>query len=60
MSGISFLSESECVRLLADWRLVREVEEQMRSVVTGFAEIIPLTWLQFFDEKELEVYLNQD
>ena len=45
----SFLS------LILDWRFKRGVEEQTKAFLDGFEEIVPLHWLQYFDERELEV-----
>lgn len=42
-------------RLLTDWRFTRGVEEQTKAFLDGFNEVAPLEWLRYFDEKELEV-----
>lgn len=42
-------------RLLTDWRFTRGVEEQTKAFLDGFNEVVPLEWLRYFDEKELEV-----
>ena len=42
-------------RLLTQWRFKRGVEEQMKAFMDGFSEVVPLHWLQCFDERELEV-----
>ena len=39
------------------WRFKRGVEEQTKAFLDGFNEVVPLQWLQFFDEKELELML---
>jgi len=41
--------------LMAEWRLTRGVERQTKAFLDGFNEVVPLQWLQYFDEKELEV-----
>lgn len=41
--------------LLTDWRFTRGVKEQTRAFLDGFNEVVPLEWLRYFDEKELEV-----
>lgn len=41
--------------LLTNWRFTRGVEEQTRAFLDGFNEVVPLEWLRYFDEKELEV-----
>ena len=38
-----------------NWRFTRGVEEQTQAFMDGFNEIVPLEWIQIFDEKELEV-----
>lgn len=42
-------------RLMAEWRFSRGVEGQTKAFLDGFNEVVPLQWLQYFDEKELEV-----
>lgn len=49
------LSLSFSLRLLTDWRFTRGVEEQTKAFLDGFNEVVPLEWLRYFDEKELEV-----
>lgn len=44
-----------CCRLMAEWRFSRGVENQTKAFLDGFNEVVPLQWLQYFDEKELEV-----
>ena len=41
--------------LVMNWRFTRGVEEQTKSFMDGFNEIVPLEWINIFDEKELEV-----
>lgn len=31
------------------------MEEQTKAFLDGFNEVVPLEWLRYFDEKELEV-----
>ncbi|XP_069778105.1 NEDD4-like E3 ubiquitin-protein ligase WWP1 isoform X2 [Narcine bancroftii] len=50
-------NKEEYIGLMAEWRFTRGVEEQTRSFLDGFNEVVPLQWLQYFDEKELEVML---
>ena len=38
-----------------NWRFTHGVEQQTKAFIDGFSEVIPLEWLQIFDEKELEV-----
>lgn len=40
---------------MTQWIFSRGVEEQMRAFLDGFNEVVPLQWLQYFDERELEV-----
>ena len=40
---------------MVNWRFSRGTEEQMEAFMTGFADVFPLQWLQYFDERELEV-----
>lgn len=41
--------------LMTEWRFSRGVQEQTKAFLDGFNEVVPLQWLQYFDEKELEV-----
>lgn len=41
--------------LMTQWFFTRGVTEQTRSFLEGFNEVVPLQWLQYFDERELEV-----
>lgn len=41
--------------LMTNWRFSRGVEEQSKAFLDGFSEVVPLQWLQYFDERELEV-----
>ena len=40
---------------MIDWRFSRGVEKQTTAFLDGFNEVVPLQWLQYFDERELEV-----
>ena len=42
---------------MVQFRFNRGVEEQMKSFLDGFNEVVPLQWLQYFDERELELML---
>ncbi|KAH0619056.1 hypothetical protein JD844_018680 [Phrynosoma platyrhinos] len=50
-------NKEEYIRLIAEWRLSRGVEEQTQAFFEGFNEILPQQYLQYFDAKELEVLL---
>lgn len=50
-------NKEEYIRLVAEWRLSRGVEEQTQAFFEGFNEILPQQYLQYFDAKELEVLL---
>ena len=39
------------------WRLTRGQEAQTRHFLEGFSEVVPLEWLKYFDERELELVL---
>lgn len=45
---------------MAEWRFTRGVEAQTKAFLDGFNEVVPLQWLQYFDEKELEVSDSDD
>ncbi|XP_053323183.1 NEDD4-like E3 ubiquitin-protein ligase WWP1 isoform X2 [Spea bombifrons] len=50
-------NKEEYIGLMAEWRFTRGVEEQTKAFLDGFNAVVPLQWLQYFDEKELEVML---
>jgi len=44
-------------RLMTEWRMTRGISEQTQSFLDGFNEVVPLEWLKYFDERELELLL---
>jgi len=42
---------------MTEWFFDRGVTEQTKAFMQGFNEVMPLTWLQYFDEREFEVRL---
>uniref|UniRef100_H2SA30 E3 ubiquitin-protein ligase n=1 Tax=Takifugu rubripes TaxID=31033 RepID=H2SA30_TAKRU len=50
-------NKEEYISLLTNWRFTRGVKEQTRAFLDGFNEVVPLEWLRYFDEKELELML---
>nr|XP_009477047.1 PREDICTED: NEDD4-like E3 ubiquitin-protein ligase WWP1 isoform X1 [Pelecanus crispus] len=50
-------NKEEYIGLMAEWRFSRGVREQTKAFLDGFNEVVPLQWLHYFDEKELEVML---
>ena len=40
---------------MTEWRLNRGIEEQTKAFLEGFNNVVPLYWLAYFDERELEV-----
>ncbi|CAI4227687.1 unnamed protein product [Auanema sp. JU1783] len=47
----------EYIELLVEWRFNRGVEQQTKAFFVGFNSVFPLEWLQYFDERELELLL---
>lgn len=45
-------------RMIVEWRFKRGVVEQTEAFLKGFNEVLPMYWLQNFDERELEVLLS--
>ena len=41
--------------LMTQWRLNRGIEQQTKAFLDGFNNVVPLYWLAYFDERELEV-----
>uniref|UniRef100_A0A8C4QTS3 E3 ubiquitin-protein ligase n=1 Tax=Eptatretus burgeri TaxID=7764 RepID=A0A8C4QTS3_EPTBU len=50
-------NKDEYIGLMTEWRFSRGVKDQTKSFLDGFGEVVPLQWLQYFDERELEVML---
>ncbi|CAD6186276.1 unnamed protein product [Caenorhabditis auriculariae] len=50
-------NKNEYIDLLVEWRFNRGVEQQTRAFFTGFNSVFPLEWMQYFDERELELLL---
>ncbi|XP_002735403.1 E3 ubiquitin-protein ligase Su(dx)-like, partial [Saccoglossus kowalevskii] len=50
-------NKEEYLSLMTEWRFNRGIEEQTKSFLEGFNEVLPLQWLQYFDERELELML---
>jgi len=50
-------NKDEYIQLMIDWRFSRGVEDQTSKFLEGFGEVIPIEWLQYFDERELEMML---
>lgn len=40
---------------MTEWFFERGVTEQTKSFMDGFNDVMPLKWLQYFDEREFEV-----
>ena len=52
-----FFFQLEYIELLVEWRFNRGVEQQTKAFFTGFNSVFPLEWMQYFDERELELLL---
>ncbi|KAL8612403.1 hypothetical protein ACOMHN_008388 [Nucella lapillus] len=50
-------NKEEYLNLMTQWRFSRGVEDQTKAFLEGFNEVVPLQWLQYFDERELELML---
>ncbi|XP_059474328.1 E3 ubiquitin-protein ligase Su(dx) [Neocloeon triangulifer] len=50
-------NKEEYMSLMTNWRMTRGVEEQTKAFLDGFNEVVPLEWLKYFDERELELML---
>lgn len=42
---------------MTEWRMTRGIEDQTKAFLDGFNEVVPLEWLKYFDERELELML---
>jgi len=50
-------NKNEYLELITQWRFSRGVEEQTKAFLQGFNEVVPLQWIQIFDEREVELLL---
>ncbi|CAD5210212.1 unnamed protein product [Bursaphelenchus xylophilus] len=50
-------NKEEYIEMLVEWRFNRGIEQQTRAFFSGFTSVFPLEWLQYFDERELELLL---
>lgn len=50
-------NKEDYINKMTNWRFTRGVEEQTKAFLEGFNEVVPLQWLQYFDERELELML---
>lgn len=48
---------NENLYLLKKKKKNRGIEQQTRTFLEGFNEVVPLEWLKYFDERELELML---
>ncbi|KOB76883.1 E3 ubiquitin-protein ligase, partial [Operophtera brumata] len=51
------LNKEAYIQLVTQWRMTRGIEEQTSAFLDGFNEVVPLEWLKYFDERELELML---
>jgi len=58
-SNDSMVLMTMCINsLMTQWFFHRGVGEQTTAFMKGFNEVIPLEWLQYFDEREFEVCVS--
>ncbi|KAL4631043.1 NEDD4-like E3 ubiquitin-protein ligase WWP1 [Arapaima gigas] len=50
-------NKEEYIRMMAEWQFFKGMDEQIKAFLKGFNEVVPLHWLQYFDEKDLEMML---
>ncbi|XP_015108963.1 E3 ubiquitin-protein ligase Su(dx) [Diachasma alloeum] len=50
-------NKEEYIRLMTEWRMTRGIEDQTKAFLEGFNSVVPLEWLKYFDERELELML---
>ncbi|KAL5103445.1 E3 ubiquitin-protein ligase Su dx [Taenia crassiceps] len=51
-------NKMEYLKLMVEWRLNRGVGEQTKAFLKGLFEVVDPSWLQVFDERELELLLS--
>ncbi|KAL3077143.1 hypothetical protein niasHS_013132 [Heterodera schachtii] len=55
--AVTEANKNEYIELLVEWRFNRGIEQQTVAFFNGFTSVFPLQWLQYFDERELELLL---
>lgn len=50
-------NKEEYIKLMTEWRFTRGQKEQTEAFLDGFSDVMPLEWLRYFDERELELLL---
>ncbi|KAL1491124.1 hypothetical protein ABEB36_011767 [Hypothenemus hampei] len=50
-------NKEEYLSLMTNWRMTRGIEQQTQAFLDGFNEVVPIEWLKYFDERELELLL---
>lgn len=50
-------NKEEYIKLITEWRFTRGQEDQTKAFLDGFSDVMPLEWLRYFDERELELLL---
>lgn len=50
-------NKEEYLTLMTNWRMDRGIEQQTQAFLDGFNEVVPIEWLKYFDERELELLL---
>ncbi|CAH0557490.1 unnamed protein product [Brassicogethes aeneus] len=50
-------NKEEYLTLMTEWRMTRGIEQQTQAFLDGFNEVVPIEWLKYFDERELELLL---
>ncbi|CAH1974705.1 unnamed protein product [Acanthoscelides obtectus] len=50
-------NKEEYLALMTEWRMTRGIEQQTQAFLDGFNEVVPIEWLKYFDERELELLL---
>ncbi|KAI3653085.1 hypothetical protein MP228_002510 [Amoeboaphelidium protococcarum] len=51
-------NKMEYVKLVVEYRLTKMIQDQIKSFLEGFQEIIPKELIAFFSEKELELLIS--
>ena len=46
------------IYMVADFRLNRRIKRQTDAFIQGFHEVIPLQWLQIFNEREMQMLIS--
>lgn len=50
-------NKEDFIDKMVNWKFSAGIEKQTKAFLDGFNEVVPLEWLKYFDEREVEILL---